>query len=219
MTSILILTIGFLPAAFAVPMTVDFETGVYTIRAGASPTIASFYEEKMFTFETPIAPGEHFDSGPISAISSPYLSFHEGGDNTADNMILSALGGMTFDLIQFEAILPGNDGFCTNLEMKLTASDGTMIIFPDGTSGTQVVNLNDITSVIFDIINPNAGPSDLYCIDNLIFDDMPGLPVGGTVLPLNTTSLLLAGAQMTAAWLMPVIVSAIGIGIVIARKL
>jgi len=30
--------------------------------------------------------------------------------------------------------------------------------------------------------------------------------------------LILAGAQMNAAWMIPVIVSAIGIGIVIARK-
>jgi len=42
--------------------------------------------------------------------------------------------------------------------------------------------------------------------------------IGGTIIPLDTTSLLLAGTQMTASWLIPVIVSAIGIGIVIARK-
>jgi len=44
-------------------------------------------------------------------------------------------------------------------------------------------------------------------------------PVGGTMIPLDTTALLLAGAQMNAAWMIPVIVLAIGIGIVIARKL
>jgi len=42
--------------------------------------------------------------------------------------------------------------------------------------------------------------------------------VGGELIPLDTTSLLLAGTQMNAAWMIPVIVSAIGIGIVIARK-
>jgi len=45
-----------------------------------------------------------------------------------------------------------------------------------------------------------------------------GGPVGGELIPLDTTMILLAGAQMNAAWLIPVIVSAIGIGIVIARK-
>ncbi len=44
------------------------------------------------------------------------------------------------------------------------------------------------------------------------------IPVGGTLIPINTTSLLLAGTQMTAAWMIPAIIAAIGIGIVIARK-
>ena len=42
--------------------------------------------------------------------------------------------------------------------------------------------------------------------------------VGGTFEGVDTTSLLVAGAQANALWLIPVIVSAIGIGIVIARK-
>ena len=42
--------------------------------------------------------------------------------------------------------------------------------------------------------------------------------VGGELLSIDTTSVLLAGTQTTAAWMIPVVVSAIGIGIVIARK-
>ena len=42
--------------------------------------------------------------------------------------------------------------------------------------------------------------------------------VGGELIPLDTTMILLAGAQMNAAWLIPVIVAATGIGIVLARK-
>jgi len=42
--------------------------------------------------------------------------------------------------------------------------------------------------------------------------------IGGELLPIDKTALLLAGAQMNASWMIPVIVSAIGIGIVIARK-
>jgi len=41
--------------------------------------------------------------------------------------------------------------------------------------------------------------------------------VGGNLVPIDSTALLLAGAQSTT-WMIPVIVSAIGIGIVIARK-
>jgi len=51
---------------------------------------------------------------------------------------------------------------------------------------------------------------------------LPGIvnscPVGGELIPLDTSALILAGAQMNAAWMIPVIVSGIGFAIVIARK-
>ncbi len=42
--------------------------------------------------------------------------------------------------------------------------------------------------------------------------------VGGILVPVDSTVLLLAGTYSTASWLVPTIVSAIGIGIVILRK-
>ncbi len=42
--------------------------------------------------------------------------------------------------------------------------------------------------------------------------------IGGDMIQMESTSILAAGAQYTAAWMIPVLVSAIGIGIVIARK-
>jgi len=45
-----------------------------------------------------------------------------------------------------------------------------------------------------------------------------GQPIGGTLIPIDRTSLLLVGAQMTASWMIPVIIAGIGIAIVIARK-
>jgi len=50
---------------------------------------------------------------------------------------------------------------------------------------------------------------------DLIFID---IAVGGELIPINTTSLLLAGAQMTASWMIPVLVAGAGIGIVISRR-
>ena len=43
-------------------------------------------------------------------------------------------------------------------------------------------------------------------------------PVGGEFIPMSSSSLLLAGAQNSMAWMIPVLVSSIGIAIVIARK-
>jgi len=42
--------------------------------------------------------------------------------------------------------------------------------------------------------------------------------VGGELLPIDTTMVLLGATKTTASWMIPVLVSAIGIGIVIARK-
>ena len=67
-----------------------------------------------------------------------------------------------------------------------------------------------------------CSPTDQQCIDfwNGCLDElMCRSAVGGGMIQMETTSVLAAGAQHTAAWMIPVIVSAIGIGIVIARKI
>ena len=45
-----------------------------------------------------------------------------------------------------------------------------------------------------------------------------GGTVGGVFIGIDKTAVLLVGAQMTSAWLVPIIVAFIGIGIVLARK-
>ena len=60
----------------------------------------------------------------------------------------------------------------------------------------------------------NAGCMAQSHID-FIFD---GVVVGGELISLDTTMVLLGATKTTASWMIPVLVSAIGIGIVIARK-
>jgi len=43
-------------------------------------------------------------------------------------------------------------------------------------------------------------------------------PIGGEFLGVDTTALLVTGAQMNAAWLIPLVLGTIGIGIVLAKK-
>jgi len=52
---------------------------------------------------------------------------------------------------------------------------------------------------------------------NLIFD--PPMAVGGKFLDVDKTALVLAGTQSTSSWIIPSIVTAIGFGLVIARKI
>jgi len=51
-----------------------------------------------------------------------------------------------------------------------------------------------------------------------VFPNCTPVAVGGELIPLDTTMVLVAGTQMTAAWMIPVIVAGIGFAIVIARK-
>ena len=65
------------------------------------------------------------------------------------------------------------------------------------------------------------GPPGLACrvMYNGFLDDlMCRSPVGGDMIQMETTSILAAGAQYTAAWMIPTLIAAAGIGIVVARK-
>lgn len=75
------------------------------------------------------------------------------------------------------------------------------------------------TTLDFDICTvPSTCPSgttldlaSLLCITT-------GQPaVGGTIIPIDTTSLLLAGAQSTT-WLIPIVLSLAGIGLVLVKR-
>jgi len=71
------------------------------------------------------------------------------------------------------------------------------------------------------IEKPMSGPSSgVVNIKGTYNPNEPNLClVGGILIPIDTTMVLLAGSQMTASWMIPVIVAGIGFAIVIARKL
>lgn len=86
--------------------------------------------------------------------------------------------------------------------LTLLSNDGTI-------NGPGEINLFGISIEV-----QNTGV--ITAIINEFFTERP--VVGGEIIPIESTAVLLAGAQMTSSWLIPVIVSAIGIGIVIARR-
>ena len=53
--------------------------------------------------------------------------------------------------------------------------------------------------------------------DIIIQREVPEQVIGGQLIPIETTSLLLAGAQSTT-WMIPVVLSIVGIGLVFLRK-
>ena len=61
-------------------------------------------------------------------------------------------------------------------------------------------------------------PVECNSIADQCLIDLMCSPVGGEFIVIDSTALLVTGAQMNAAWMIPVIVSGIGFAIVIARK-
>jgi len=62
--------------------------------------------------------------------------------------------------------------------------------------------------------------NELTALDKICVDAVKTFPVAGTFIPLNSVMILVAGAQMSAAWVLPALVAVTGIayGIDIARK-
>ena len=89
-------------------------------------------------------------------------------------------------------------------------------ISPDPFADSIVQDFPD--PIIIDVFTPfeSNTPFTVSCSFEVEHETLR--PVGGEMINVDSTALILAGGQMTAAWLIPAIVSAIGIGIVIARK-
>jgi len=87
-------------------------------------------------------------------------------------------------------------------------------------AGESALRVRICTSLVQVLCNTPTGHSEDGEVEDYrvtIMGDNGEVPVGGELIPIETTSLLLASAQ-TFSWMIPVVLSAVGIGIVIARK-
>jgi len=77
--------------------------------------------------------------------------------------------------------------------------------------------IQSISVTIALILDENFGPASL---DEFValYSQLPAEVVGGEIIPIETTSLLIASAQ-TFSWMIPVVLSVLGIGLfVVSRK-
>ena len=54
-------------------------------------------------------------------------------------------------------------------------------------------------------------------VDTIMIRSQNGQVIGGEIIPINTTSLLLAGVQTNLAWIIPISLSAVGVGVYLAK--
>jgi len=135
---------------------------------------------------------------------------------------------------QFTAFfVPGAMGgdFETETHFYLgTVSTGTEFFWDNKNDGKAALHTSCSAPLVGEVSDPLLG-STLTVVSqtggskdgtNNCPDTPPPPPppmIGGELLPIDTTAVLLGGTQTTASWMIPVLVAGIGIGIVIARKL
>jgi len=77
----------------------------------------------------------------------------------------------------------------------------------------------DVASCILATVGTQTPIDDCFAtFDSCLATNQCFASVGGEFIVIDSTALLVTGAQMNAAWMIPVIVSGIGFAIVIARK-
>ncbi len=121
--------------------------------------------------------------------------------------------------VWFENLMPGTysvrenpvpNGFdLTTLpnERPFTVGSGEELVYEDGAA----------------MLPPNSQRVERNLGDELRWGNTeqvipPESEIGGTILSIDSTSLILAGAQMTSLWLVPVLIAGAGIGLVFLRR-
>jgi hypothetical protein len=195
---------------------------------------------QIITFSDPAIGGIHFFNG----LGGPF--YGPEGDTSATSS-LTSLGGISGYLGTSGALVGVFlDGTNPALDLAPSTLDFSTALLRDFTSISpqlnQVFFIGDgFTSGAVQqefIAPPGATRLFLGIPDGFNFNGPPGayedndgeytiktsadpdpILVGGTSIPIDTTTLLLAGVQSTAPWLMPALVAGAGFVIVIRKKL
>ena len=132
---------------------------------------------------------------------------------TIDSDVMMTVGDDSIVTIDSDVTNNLDNAGTLNVESTGTiniGSDTSASLSNSGTiNGPGVINL---FGKVIEVDNTGT----ITAMINEIFTD--ALAIGGEIIPIESTAVLLAGAQTTSSWLIPVIVSAVGIAIVIARR-
>jgi len=168
---------------------------------------------------------------PIGDIDDP----NDEGNRPAGSITFEFLSGVEicewgFDLIDVEGPEESDDGFVATFMMSGMMVDqvGFNDFLPGGSHqvnvpGPVVFGNNHANRIppfalaaLADEVKIELGGST--ALDNIKFETNCGI-VGGQGGQIDRTSLLVTGAQVNASWMIPLIISAIGIGVfVVTRK-
>ena len=138
-------------------------------------------------------------------------------DWDAGIVLTPLFGGLsTTDIGPFNSIFTNQDQVALFFTPGLTnmVGPGESSDINDFTISGPVIPSSDIIVIAIDENNQL-----INAITGEVFGPTPEVfSVSGEIISLQSTALLLTGAQMTTSWLVPVLISAVGIGLVLVRK-
>ena len=174
-----------------------------------------------FTFET-----------TLDSVFGPGNGLQFGIGTTVTGVALIGTGGNVLTSGVFQHVAATYDGsmmriYVDGAEVASGAASGDIKpISPDLVIGrNSVIPSFDFDGIIdeVELFDRALSASEIQAIFNAgsagkcKTPNEPPTVIGGEIIPIETTSLLLAGAQSTT-WLIPVVLSAIGIGLVLVRR-
>jgi len=148
----------------------------------------------------------------LGSVTTSQVVFADANDTPGDG---SCEGGPTNDDGGPTMIDVGAGNIITGVCVKsgneaLGAYQHSVLITEDGTIADCYVVSGIGTSKV--TITEKEGCKDISHVDYFV---EPGDLIGGHGIPNDKTSLLVAGSQVTTSWMIPLLVSAVGIGIFI----
>ena len=193
------------------------------------------FEDGILTPGMSITPTGTFPSPDPLGVLSDGLSYRAllpgpGGVAHVINFDETTLGNYPTHV----GIVPVHVEFASLMTIEFYDSSNNLIdsnvfvpgLFPAGNGVVQtddlfygVIDQNGVSRIEVIITSTVAPPFDNSGIDHFQYGYLPaGGPVGGTSLSIDTTSLLLAGAHTTASWMIPVIMAAVGFGLLFTLR-
>ncbi len=178
-----------------------------------NPTVVEPGQEANFQVDTVGTTGNP-DSGltvQVDIKESQVELFFIGGTGLLDNP-----GDFTIDITDIDWV--GESGEITSVICDpLDLTVGTVSLTSFGPHSMTFKAETEEVNMLFSFFNAQTGFTLVCPFETEHEDPKPTVPVGGEMIPIETTSLLLAGAQ-SFSWMIPLVLSVLGIGLFVASR-
>ena len=156
------------------------------------------------------------------------LDFIPPFDGSFGTNPLNHIGPLTFELDQLSSDINGDfdtqfNSIMITIPPTVPGDPPTIIIvdleFVDHSFGVQFQTDFSFQHFLNELMDGSYDPGEdvMNEIRHLIAKGYGGCYVGGEIIPIESTSLILAGAQ-SFSWMIPVMLSVLGIGLVLVRR-